>query len=119
MSRLDTYSDYHFTWGRNTILTRLSADNEGNLGAVLSGLAREMRQGDISCHESIAEYQGVADTVKQESSDAGVKLTALSPKIDIQRQSMTVGALSLHEDNVPVRNKGMDRRTSEIITLQP
>lgn len=119
LSRLDTYSDYHFTWGRNTILTRLSADNEGNLGAVLSGLAREMRQGDISCHESIAEYQGVADTVKQESSDAGVKLTALSPKIDIQRQSMTVGALSLHEDNVPVRNKGMDRRTSEIITLQP
>ena len=86
---------------------------------MLSGLAREMRQGDISCHESIAEYQGVADTVKQESSDAGVKLTALSPKIDIQRQSMTVGALSLHEDNVPVRNKGMDRRTSEIITLQP
>lgn len=106
LSRLDTYSDYHFTWGRNTILTRLSADNEGNLGAVLSGLAREMRQGDISGHESIAECQGVADTVKQESSDAGVKLTALSPKIDIQRQSMTVGALSLHEDNVPVRNKG-------------
>ena len=106
LSRLDTYSDYHFTWGRNTILTRLSADNEGNLGAVLSGLAREMRQGDISGHESIAECQSVADTVKQESNDAGVKLTALSPKIDIQRQSMTVGALSLHEDNVPVRNKG-------------
>lgn len=106
LSRLDTYSDYHFTWGRNTILTRLSADNEGNLGALLSGLAREMRQGDISGHESIAECQGVADTIKQESGDAGVKLTGLSPKIDIQRRSMTAGALSLHEDNVPVRNKG-------------
>jgi putative ATP-dependent endonuclease of the OLD family len=106
LSRLDTYSDYHFTWGRNTLLTRLSADNEGNLGSVLSGLAREMRQGDISGHESIAECQGVADAVKQESSDAGVKLTELSPKIDIQRQSMTAGALSLHENNVPLRNKG-------------
>lgn len=106
LSRIDTYSDYHFTWGRNTILTRLSADNEGNLGAVLSGLAREMRQGDISSHESIAECQGIADTIKQESSGAGVKLTALSPKIDIQRQSMTAGALSLHEDTVPLRNKG-------------
>lgn len=106
LSRLDTYSDYHFTWGRNTILTRLSADKEGNLGAVLSGLAREIRQGDISGHESIVECQTVANTIKQESDGAGVKLTGLSPKIDIQRQSMTAGALSLHEDNVPLRNKG-------------
>lgn len=106
LSRLDTYSDYHFTWGRNTILTRLSADNDGNLSEVLSGLAREMRKGDISKHESIVECQGVANTIKHEADGAGVKLTGLSPKIDVQRQSMTAGVLSLHEENVPLRNKG-------------
>ena len=106
LSRLDIFSDYHFTWGRNTILTRLSTDNEGNLSAVLSGLARDMRQADISGHEGIAECQTIADTIKKESKNAGVKLTTLLPKIDIQRQSMTAGALSLHEDNVPLRNKG-------------
>lgn len=118
LSRVDTYSDYHFTWGRNTILTRLSADNEGNLGAVLSGLAREMRQEDISTHESIAECQGVADTIKRESRDVGVKLTELSPKIDIQRQSMTAGALSLHEDNVPLRNKGSGTKKLVLAAMQ-
>jgi putative ATP-dependent endonuclease of the OLD family len=106
LSRLDILSDFHFTWGRNTILTRLSADSQGNLSAVLSEVTRGMRQSDISGHKGIAECQGVADTVKQESQNVGVRLAAISPKIDIQRQSMTGGALSLHEENVPLRNKG-------------
>ena len=106
LSRLDIFSDFHFTWGRNTILTRLSTDDLGSLSTVLSELARDMRESDISSHKGIAECQSVADTIKNESSDAGVKLTTLSPKIDIQRQSTSAGALSLHEGNVPLRNKG-------------
>jgi len=106
VSRIDIFSDFHFTWGNNTILTRLSADNQANPNAILSDLAREMRRSDISQHPSVAECQTVADTVKSESKNAGVNLTTLAPKIDLQRRSMTAGALSLHEDNVPLRNKG-------------
>ena len=107
LSRIDIFSDFHFTWGRNTILTRLSADSaQGNLGTILSTLTRDVRQSDISNHPSIAACQTVADEVKQESGNAGVNLSDLSPKIDIQRQSLGAGALSLHEDQVPLRNKG-------------
>jgi putative ATP-dependent endonuclease of the OLD family len=106
LSRLDIFSDVHFTWSRNTVLTRLSAANEANLGAVLAGLAREMRQSDISQQESIVECQAIADTVKTEAQNVGVNLAGLTPKIDIQRQSMSAGAVSLHENNVPLRNKG-------------
>ena len=106
LSRLDIFSDFQFTWGRNTILTRLSADKLGNLKTILSELVRETRQSDITGYESVAECQTVADTIRQEAQNAGVKLTSLSPRIDIQRQSMSAGALSLHEDNVPLRNKG-------------
>lgn len=106
LSRIDIFSDFHFTWGRNTLLTRLSADKQVNLNAVLSELAREMRQSNISAHQSVVQCQSVADTIRQEAQKAGVKLAALSPKIDIQRQSMSAGALSLHENNVPLRNKG-------------
>ena len=106
LSRLDTFADYHFTWGRNTMLTRLSTDREGNLNEVLSDLARGMRQTDVSAHEGVAECQTVADTVRRESQNAGVRLTALSPRIDIQRQTVGAGALSLHEGRVPLRNKG-------------
>ena len=106
LSRLDLFSDYHFTWGRNTILTRLSGEAEGNLNAMLSELARQMRQIDISGHASIAECQKVANTVRTEARDTGVVLTALSPKVDVQRQSVGSGVLSLHDGNVPLRNKG-------------
>lgn len=106
LSRIDIFSDFHFTWGRNTILTRLSADGEGNLNTVLSALSRDMRASDISQHESIRECQTVADSIRIEAQNAGVSLSGLSPKIDMQRQSVGAGALSLHEDNVPLRNKG-------------
>ena len=106
LSRLDNFADHHFTWGRNTILTRLSTDREGNLNAVLSELARGMRHTDISVHEGVSECQTVADSIRQEVQNAGVRLTALSPRIDIHRHSIGAGALSLHEDRVPLRNKG-------------
>ncbi|MDH3274716.1 MAG: ATP-binding protein, partial [Gammaproteobacteria bacterium] len=66
----------------------------------------EMRQRDIAGFASIAECQTIANTVQTEARDAGVALAPLSPKIDVQRQSLGSGALSLHEDNVPLRNKG-------------
>jgi hypothetical protein len=50
--------------------------------------------------------QTIANTVQTEARGAGVALAELSPKVDIQRQSVGSGALSLHEDNVPLRNKG-------------
>jgi len=105
LSRIDIFSDFHFTWGRNTLLTRLS-DSPGDLGAVLSDLTREVRQSDITTHSSIAACQSAADTVQQEAGNAGVRLGDLAPKIDIRRQSLNAGALSLHEDKVPLRNKG-------------
>lgn len=106
LSRIDIYSDFHFTWGRNTILTRLSSESEGNLASVLSKLARDMREADISHYESIQGCQAVAGEVKTEAQNAGVSLASLTPKIDMHRQSVGTGALSLHEDNVPLRNKG-------------
>lgn len=106
MSRIDIFSDFHFTWGRNTILTRLSASSEGDLNAVLSTLARDMRESDISHNECIQECQNVANTIKIDAQNSGVNLDSLSPKIDMQRQSVGTGVLSLHENNVPLRNKG-------------
>jgi putative ATP-dependent endonuclease of the OLD family len=106
-SRLDVSSDAQFTWARNTILTRLSAaQGSKNLNAVLSDVAREVRSLDISKYPSVAACQAIADTVKTEAMKTGVNLVALSPRLDVQRQSMSAGALSLHEDNVPLRNKG-------------
>jgi putative ATP-dependent endonuclease of the OLD family len=106
LSRLDLFSDSHFTWGRSTILTRLSGRNPGNLNSVLSMLSREMRQADISAHPGITACQSIADTVKEQAQKTGVSLTSLTPRIDVQRQSTGSGAVSLHEADVPLRSKG-------------
>jgi energy-coupling factor transporter ATP-binding protein EcfA2 len=106
LSRLDIFSDAQFTWGRNTLLTRLSEGTKDGLGGVVSALAREMRQSDISGHQSIAQCQSIADAVRIEARNAGVNLGELAPKIDVQRQSIGVGVISLHEGQVPLRNKG-------------
>lgn len=106
LSRLDVFSDAQFTWGRNTILTRLSEGSKDGLGGVVSALAREMRQSDISGHQSIAQCKSVADAVRVEARNTGVNLAELTPKIDVQRQSIGAGVISLHEGQVPLRNKG-------------
>jgi putative ATP-dependent endonuclease of the OLD family len=106
LSRLDLFSDAQFTWGRNTILTRLSEDSRDGLSGVVSELAREMRQSDISGHQSIEQCKSVADEISVEAKKAGVNLVELTPKLDIQRQSIGIGVISLHDGQVPLRNKG-------------
>lgn len=105
VSRVDIFSDFHFTWGRNTILTRLSGGG-GNLNTVLSALTRDIRECNISQNDCIQECQNVADTIKSEAQNSGVCLADLSPRIDMHRQSIGTSALSLHDNNVPLRSKG-------------
>ena len=116
VSRLDILSDLHFTWSRNSILTRLSEGHVDDLSATLSELARDINQTDIA--GGIAECQSVAETVKKESDNVGVRLKDLSAKINIQRQSMNTGVLSLHEDNVPLRNKGSGSKNLIAVAMQ-
>jgi hypothetical protein len=65
-----------------------------------------MRQSDISGHQSIAQCKAVADGVRVEAHKIGVNLAELTPRIDVQRQSIGAGVISLHEGQVPLRNKG-------------
>ena len=106
LSRLDFLSDTQFTWGRNTILTRLSEGTVAGLSGMVSELAREMRQSDISSHQAVAQCRNVAEGIRTEARSAGVNLSELTPRVDVQRQSIGVGVISLHEDQVPLRNKG-------------
>jgi hypothetical protein len=71
---------------RAASLTRLSEGSKDGLTGVVSELAREMRQSDISGHQSIAQCKVVADGVRIEARRTGVNLAELTPRIDVQRQ---------------------------------
>jgi hypothetical protein len=42
--------------------------------------------------------------------NSGVILHGLSPRVDMQRQSVGTGALSLHENNVPCAIREVEQR---------
>ena len=105
-TRIESFSDYHFSWGRTSLLARLSTGDPTELSGLLSTLARQVRQGDISAYNEIAQCQSIADSIKVDATAIGVGLATLSPQIDLHRQPLGTSALSLHEGSVPVRNKG-------------
>ena len=105
-TRIEPSSDYHFSWGRNSLVTRLSTRDPGELASLVSKLARQVRQGDISDHEEIKRCQEIADGIRADAAAVGVHLTDLTPQMDLHRQPIGVSALSLHEEQIPLRNKG-------------
>ena len=105
-TRIEPSSDYHFSWGRNSLLTRLSTREPSELASLVSRLARQVRKGDISDHEEIKRCQEIADSIRDDAAAIGVQLTDLTPQMDLHRQPIGVSALSLHEEQIPIRNKG-------------
>lgn len=102
VGKIDVHLDNNFTWGRNSILTRLSSQNDENLNSILSEIARDARKQPITlpgCNE-------IAVSIKTEAEKFGVKVTELLPKVDIQKLSFASGALALHHENIPLRNFG-------------
>lgn len=103
VGRIDANLDSNFTWGRNSILSRLSCENDGNLNFLLGEVARTAR-------DSYAPPQtliDIANSVNCEAEKFGVIIDELSPKLDIQKLLLSSGALALHHKNIPIRNLGM------------
>lgn len=117
-SRIDTFSDFHFTWGRNSILTRLSSGASSDLNEILSVLARETRAIDISGNAGVVACSSIADTVREEAITLGVRLDKLSPRVDVQRQPVAGGIVSLHESAVPLRTRGSGSKRLIVTAMQ-
>lgn len=102
IGRIDSYLDSNFTWGRNAPLAKLSSENADGLDSTLTNIARLARKTQLDSEE----FNSVALRVKTESEQFGVKLTDVTPKIDVRKLSLGTGALSLHENDIPLRNLG-------------
>lgn len=102
VGRIDVYLDNNFTWGRNSILTRLSSKNDENLNSILSKISRKAKDQSIN----LPGCNGIASSIKTEAEKFGVKIAELLPKVDIQKLSFASGALALHHENIPLRNFG-------------
>lgn len=102
VSRIGMHLDSHFSWQKNSILTRLSNHKKENMNSTLATITRETKLKDIE----LEDCQKVEEQISEEVREIGVNIDALNSKLDIQRISFSSGALTLHQGNVPIRSLG-------------
>jgi hypothetical protein len=114
--RLGGDVDRHFTWAHGSALARLSADK--NKAAPL--LAEAYRRAkELLSEGSLPDLDKTAETVR----NAAVMLGAYASKtyaagLDMQRASMSLGVLSLHEAGVPIRMAGLGTRRLVALAIE-
>ncbi|RUR00593.1 ATP-dependent nuclease [Legionella septentrionalis] len=102
VSRIGMYLDNHFSWQQNSLLTRLSNHKKENMTSILAKIARDAKSKDID----LPDCQVIEKQISDETKKIGVNLSALKSKVDIQRIAFSSSALTLHQEDVPIRNLG-------------
>ena len=102
IGRIDVHLDNNFTWGNNSLLTRLSSEMNKSLKSVFTDIIRNVRHNYLE----LEKHKDLADSVRIEAQKFGVKINTLQSKIDIKKFSLDAGVLALHHENIPLRNFG-------------
>jgi len=118
-TRLGDFLDRHFSWGRGSVLSRLTA-NADSLSGILAEAARAAR-GTLADTptEKLANLRQAADTARRAGSEFGVAASSeYRPHLDVQAVSVGVGGLSLHDGEVPLRRAGLGTRRLLAVAMQ-
>lgn len=102
-ARLGVTSNQHLAWGNRSILNKLSEESFDS-SSTLTQLGRDARAAFAD-----QEVDGIGDVLAQIESIAstlGVPLTDLKALLDVNSVSLSNGSISLHNDNIPLRQLG-------------
>ncbi len=114
-TRIGSDAVKHFAWGRGSSLSK-ATENLQPSGGMLAQIARAARV--VVSGASPSEMQETADQVKTTAAKYGVALGDLRPGLDTQALTIGMGALSLHDDNIPLRSKGLGTRRVGALAVQ-
>ncbi len=116
-ARLGTIIDRHLTWGRGSILTRLTGEVK-EAPAILANVIREVKK-SLKPSE-ITSVKSAVETSKIQAKKSGVHVSAegYSARLDLQAQHIGLGCLTLHDGEIPLRNLGFGSRRLLAIALQ-
>jgi energy-coupling factor transporter ATP-binding protein EcfA2 len=116
MLRVGGFVDQHLCWSRGSVLTRLTETGDA-VGAVLAEATRRAREGLKT--EGLDKLQTAAEKVEKIGRDIGVAPRHhLMPHLDAASVSVSAGALSLHDGNIPVRKAGLGTRRLLAVAMQ-
>ncbi len=116
-ARIGVAADYQLSWGRGSVLTRIS-DEKLELSSALAKAGREARAtfGDSAAVQLGEVLAAVAATAKELGIPVGAAVKAM---LDVHAVSFSGGVISLHsEDGVPLRGLGVGSARLLVAGLQ-
>lgn len=113
VAKLGTYSDWHFSWSRNSMVARLGG-GAGSVAGKLSTVSRKLRAEKID----IDELEDQAESIETLVKEFGVKTSGYSPKLDAQSLVVKSGGISLHDGEIPVKRYGTGTKRLIALALQ-
>ena len=116
-ARIGVAADYQLSWGRGSVLTRIS-DEKLELSSALAKAGREARAtfGDSAAIQLGDVLAAVATTAQELGIPVG---TAVKAMLDVHAVSFSGGVISLHsEDGVPLRGLGVGSARLLVAGLQ-
>jgi len=118
-ARLGDYLDRHFSWSRGSILSRLTGEAD-SLSGILAEASRAARNALSEVPpEKLTSLRQAAIQAKESGKVVGVAPTSeYKPHLDVQAVSVGVGALSLHDGEVPLRRAGLGTRRLLAVAMQ-
>lgn len=118
-TRLGDFLDRHFSWGRGSILSRLTGEAD-SLSSILAEAGRAARAAvtDVPAGK-LQNLHDAAREAKRVGAEFGVAAKAnYGPQLDMQSVSVGVGGISLHDGAVPLRRAGLGTRRLLAVAMQ-
>lgn len=112
--KLGSYTDRHFTWSKNSLVSRLLKGSADGVEHSLAEVGRRVRSEPLRLTEFETESAELEAIVKK----FGVSVEKYSPKLDVQAIALRSGGLSLHDGEVPLRKHGTGTKRLVALALQ-
>lgn len=109
-------SDWQFTLSKGSLLTRLISNTEQNLNSYLNELARDTKENFEK--NDLSTLKNSFNTLVTETKELAVPIESFEPKLDIKSVNINSSGISLHNNNIPVRNLGLGSKRLLSIVLQ-
>ena len=116
VTRLRAYVDRHLSWGRGSALSQLTSDR-GDASSIITEANRRAQK--AARDGMISEFKNAARTAQEAASELGVQPRSdYIPALDPRSIGIGVGAISIHEGNIPLRQDGLGNRRLVALGLQ-
>jgi len=115
-TRLGPYIERHLSWGRQSILTRLTQDKDQSKD-ILADAARIARQHFTQSGQKL--FNDLVSKVQEYAGRVGVRLHPdISARLDVKGVSVNTGGISLHHGELPLRVLGAGSARLMVAALQ-